>query len=62
MSDAQHNAPGSAKDLKGRTKEAVGDIAGDSSLKREGKVEQAGEKAKAGVDHATEKVKEILKH
>jgi uncharacterized protein YjbJ (UPF0337 family) len=52
--------PESAKDLKGRAKEAAGDLAGDSDLKHEGKVEQAGEKVKAGVDNVTKRVKELL--
>ena len=60
MSESQINAPESAKDLKGRAKEAAGEIAGNPGLKREGKVEQAGEKVKAGVDKATQKVKELL--
>ncbi len=61
MSDRDATAPESAKDLKGRVKEAAGEIAGKPGLKREGKVEQAGEKVKAGVDDATKKVKELLK-
>lgn len=60
MSQNETNPPQSAKDLKGRMKEAAGDIAGKPGLKREGKVEQAGEKVKAGVDDATRKVKELL--
>jgi uncharacterized protein YjbJ (UPF0337 family) len=60
VSENQTSAPESAKDLKGRAKEAAGDIAGNPGLKREGKVEQAGEKVKAGVDRATHKVKELL--
>jgi uncharacterized protein YjbJ (UPF0337 family) len=60
MSDSQTSAPESAKDLKGRAKEAAGNITGNPDLKREGKVEQAGEKVKAGVDSATHKAKELL--
>jgi uncharacterized protein YjbJ (UPF0337 family) len=60
MSDSQNSAPQSAKDLEGRAKEAAGNLSGNSDLKREGKVEQAGEKVKAGVDEATQKVKELL--
>jgi uncharacterized protein YjbJ (UPF0337 family) len=60
MSDSQTSAPHSAKDLEGRAKEAAGNLSGNSDLKREGKVEQAGEKVKAGVDEATQKVKELL--
>ena len=36
-------------DAKGRVKEAAGDLTGDDNLKREGKVDQAGGKAKEGV-------------
>ena len=32
---------GTADDLKGRTKEAAGDLTGDDGLKREGKVDRA---------------------
>jgi uncharacterized protein YjbJ (UPF0337 family) len=60
MSESQAKAPESAKDLKGRAKEAAGNIAGNDRLKREGKVDQAGEKIKAGIDDAAEKVKELL--
>jgi uncharacterized protein YjbJ (UPF0337 family) len=62
MSESQANAPKSAKDLKGRAKEAAGEIAGNDRLKREGKVDQAGEKVKAGIDDAAKKVKDLLKH
>lgn len=47
-------------DAKGRVKEAAGDLTGDKDLQREGKVDQAGGKAKEGVDKATEKVKDAL--
>jgi len=60
MSGNQTETPESARDLKGRAKEAVGDLTGNSKLKRDGKVEQAGEKLKAGLDDDTEKVKELL--
>lgn len=52
--------PDSMKDLNGRAKEAAGDLTDDGNLKREGKVEQAGEKVKHGVDEAADKVKEAL--
>jgi uncharacterized protein YjbJ (UPF0337 family) len=57
----RHRAmPDSMKDLNGRAKEAAGDLTDDGNLKREGKVEQAGEKVKHGVDEAADKVKEAL--
>jgi uncharacterized protein YjbJ (UPF0337 family) len=48
-------------DAKGRLKEAAGDITGDGDLKREGKVDKAGGKAKDGVEKVTDKVKDALR-
>jgi uncharacterized protein YjbJ (UPF0337 family) len=48
-------------DAKGRLKEAAGDLTGDRDLKREGKVDKAGGKAKEGVEKATDKVKDALR-
>jgi uncharacterized protein YjbJ (UPF0337 family) len=47
-------------EAKGRVKEAAGNLSGDKDLQREGKVDQAGGKAKAGVGKLTDKVKELL--
>jgi uncharacterized protein YjbJ (UPF0337 family) len=47
-------------DAKGRVKEAAGDLTGDKDLEREGKVDQAGGKAKDGIERLTEKVKDVL--
>jgi uncharacterized protein YjbJ (UPF0337 family) len=52
--------PESAKDLQGRVKEAAGDLTNDSDLKQEGKIEQAGEKVKSGIDEVADKAKDIL--
>jgi uncharacterized protein YjbJ (UPF0337 family) len=60
MSSNQTETPESTRDLKGRVKEAAGDLTGNSKLKHDGKVEQAGENLKAGVDDATKKVKELF--
>ncbi len=57
MSDDVKNAD----DAKGRLKEAAGDISGNDDLKREGKVDQAGGKAKEGIEKVTDKVKDALK-
>jgi uncharacterized protein YjbJ (UPF0337 family) len=57
MSDDVKNAD----DAKGRLKEAAGDISGDKDLQREGKVDQAGGKAKEGVEKVTDKIKDALK-
>ena len=54
------DTPESAKDLQGRVKQAAGDLSGNDRLKHEGKLEQAGEKLKAGIDKATEKGKDAL--
>jgi uncharacterized protein YjbJ (UPF0337 family) len=48
-------------DAKGRVKEAAGDLTGDRDLKREGKVDQAGGKAKESVERLTDKVKDVLR-
>jgi uncharacterized protein YjbJ (UPF0337 family) len=47
-------------DLKGRAKEAAGDLTDDKDLKREGQTEQAADKIKGGVDKVTDKVKDVL--
>jgi uncharacterized protein YjbJ (UPF0337 family) len=51
------STPESGKDAKGRAKEAAGNVTGDDELRREGKTDQAGEKAKSGIDKATDKFK-----
>ena len=52
--------PSNADETKGRVKEAAGNLTGDKDLQREGKVDQAGGKAKAGVEKLTDKVKDLL--
>jgi uncharacterized protein YjbJ (UPF0337 family) len=47
-------------DAKGRIKKAAGDLTGDDQLKKEGKVDQAGGKAKEGIEKVTDKVKDAL--
>jgi uncharacterized protein YjbJ (UPF0337 family) len=47
-------------ELKGRTKEAVGDLTGDEDLKQEGKVDKAGGSIKDKVDKAGDKVKDAV--
>ncbi len=44
-------------ELKGRTKEAAGDLTDDEDLQREGKVDQTKGKAKERIDEVSEKVK-----
>lgn len=43
-------------DMKGRAKEAVGDLTDDRDLKREGQADQAEGKAKDAVDGARDKL------
>jgi uncharacterized protein YjbJ (UPF0337 family) len=43
-------------EAKGRVKEAAGSLTGDSSLKNEGKVDQAKSSVKDGVDKVADKV------
>lgn len=49
-----------ADDLKGRVKEAAGDLTGDEDLQREGKVDQASGKVKEMLDDAKEKVEGVI--
>ena len=49
------------EELKGRAKEAVGDLIGDKALQREGKIDQASAAVKDSIDGAADKVKEALK-
>ena len=52
---------GTTDDLKGRVKEAGGDLTGDDSLKNEGKVDQASGAIKDKVGDAADKVKDVLR-
>jgi uncharacterized protein YjbJ (UPF0337 family) len=59
---------GTTDDMKGRAKEAVGDLADDDDLKREGKTDRASGKVKDVIDDvkdkaddAVDKVKDALK-
>lgn len=49
-----------AQDMKGRAKQAAGDLTDDPDLKREGQVDQAGAKAKGTIDKAADKAKDGL--
>ncbi len=48
------------EEFKGRVKEAVGDLTGDEGLQREGKVDEGSAAAKRTIDHAADKVKEVV--
>jgi uncharacterized protein YjbJ (UPF0337 family) len=52
---------GTADDLKGRAKEAAGDLTDDDSLKNEGKVDRASGTVKDKVGDAADKVKDALR-
>ena len=47
-------------DIKGRAKEAAGDLTDDEDLKREGKVDQATGTVKEKVGDVSDKVKDVL--
>jgi uncharacterized protein YjbJ (UPF0337 family) len=47
-------------ELKGRVKEAAGDLTDDKELKNEGKTDQATGKVKDKIDDAADKVKDLL--
>jgi uncharacterized protein YjbJ (UPF0337 family) len=51
---------GTADDLKGRAKEAAGDLTDDKSLKNEGKVDRASGSIKDKVGDAADKAKDVL--
>jgi uncharacterized protein YjbJ (UPF0337 family) len=47
-------------DIKGRVKEAAGDLTDDDDLKREGKVDQAADTVKEKLGGAVDAVKDVL--
>ena len=47
-------------DLKGRAKEAVGDLTDNRDLKNEGKVDRASGKAKEFVDDVKDKAEDVI--
>ena len=49
-----------AEDMKGRVKEAAGEITGDKGLEREGKIDQASAATKKQLDKVTDKIKEVV--
>jgi len=51
---------GKADDLKGRAKEAAGDLTDNDRLKREGKADRAGGKVKEFLEDAKDKGEEIV--
>jgi uncharacterized protein YjbJ (UPF0337 family) len=51
---------GTADDLKGRVKEAGGDLTDDKDLKREGKIDRASGAVKDKVGDASDKLKDAV--
>ena len=51
---------GTTDDLKGRAKEAAGDLTDDESLKNEGRVDRGPGKVKDAVDKAGDKLKDVV--
>ena len=49
------------EDMKGRVKQATGDLTGDKDLKREGQVDQASASVKDKVGDAADKAKDKLR-
>lgn len=49
-----------SEEMKGRVKEAVGDITGDKDLQREGKIDQASAATKKTVDKAADAVRDAI--
>ena len=47
-------------DLKGRAKEAAGNLTGDKDMEREGKVDQAAASVKDAVSKVADKAKDVL--
>lgn len=52
-------ADGTFDDMKGRAKEAAGDLTGNENLQREGKVDRASGWAKDRLEDAKDKVDEV---
>jgi uncharacterized protein YjbJ (UPF0337 family) len=52
---------GKGDELKGRVKEAVGDLTDNQDLKDSGKADKAAGKIKQGVEHAVDKVRDAVK-
>jgi uncharacterized protein YjbJ (UPF0337 family) len=51
---------GKSDEMKGRIKQAAGDLTDDAKLKREGKIDEAAGKTKQAAEKVVDKVKETL--
>lgn len=54
-------AEGKGEELEGRAKEAVGDLTGDESLEREGRVEQASGTIKQKLSGLVDRLKSVVR-
>ena len=52
---------GTFDDMKGRAKEAAGDVTGNDDLRREGKVDRASGSIKDKLDRLTDKIKNAMR-
>jgi uncharacterized protein YjbJ (UPF0337 family) len=48
------------EEMKGRLKEAVGDVTGDEDLRREGKLDEASAATKRTIDNVADKIKGVV--
>ncbi len=48
------------EEIKGRLKEAVGDLTGNTELRREGKLDEASAATKRTIDNAAGKIKQVV--
>jgi uncharacterized protein YjbJ (UPF0337 family) len=48
------------EEMKGRLKEAAGDVTGDQDLQREGKLDEASAATKSTIDDVAEKAKSVI--
>ena len=48
------------EDMKGRVKEAAGDLTGDADLKREGQIDQASAATKKAIDDVADALKDAV--
>jgi uncharacterized protein YjbJ (UPF0337 family) len=48
------------EEIKGRLKEAVGDLTGNTDLRREGKLDEASAATKRTIDSAAGKIKQVV--
>jgi uncharacterized protein YjbJ (UPF0337 family) len=60
LKEARTMSDHTGEELKGRVKEAVGDLTGDKGLQREGKVDQASAATKDKVDDVTSKLEDVV--